>query len=935
MAIRILSDQNVTSNVIAIQAFRLGTDSLWKLRGNAASTELAFEYSTSATLNDNNIKVVFKPSGDVGIGTNSPAKKLDVEGNIRTINTGGTVAAEIDVTSGSTWRLRSNPTSGTNNYGLDIIKGGAGTDVKMSIDSSGNVGIGTIEPDGKVHIFNGSNGATTVGTASDELILENDTDCGLTIRSAADATGVVSFASPTDHNVGQLYYNHDDDSMVIKTNDAIRTIIGSSGIMYIMGATASTNNSLQLQYNSTAGTAEIYSKSTGGNTTFEFYTSNSGTTTQKFNIGSSGDVKITTNGKFLQGVRNTNGNVIDMIGFGAGTDRLQIKGGASGGSESIAFFDTAGQMATFYDSNFGIGTTSPAEKLEVSGSVKVGNMKFQNSSGGRIGFNRNTANGVIYDSNYAAFQINGAYSGADYLEIQNYNSSGVFLGSLVLKDGNVGIGTTLPTNGKFVINQNSSAASFGGNVCQLFENFNTTDGQMMSIGFRNNNSVGTTAYIDAVAYDQSIGATDIRFSTYSGSAWSSNMVTFQHTGRVGIGTTSPQHLLHLKSTISGPTGIIIENTNNAQSLDIDFWNNAGAAQGRIRYNEGAGSFDFFPNVGVTSALTMEYGGNVGIGVNASDYWANANNLVVGGLGAVSGITIATDGNLTGSLIFADGTGGGDNTRGGLQYDHSANDMLFRVNNATRMTINDAGNVFISTPITNAFYGLSLTYNNINTADFTVNQATGQIKIGGVATGYFPTFYAGGTERMRITSGGLLFVGDTTTNYGYSAHHIANDASQGYALIVRNKNTTTTNNSVIQLNQATSGSDGYFMICRQGDPNSGTNRLFIYSNGNVQNVNNSYGAISDERLKENIVDATPKLDDLMKVKIRNYNFIGQEDKQIGVIAQEIENVFPNLVEDTKDPENEETTKSVKYSVLVPILVKSIQELKAEIELLKNK
>ncbi len=320
--------------------------------------------------------------GDVGIGTNSPAKKLDVEGNIRTINTGGTVAAEIDVTSGSTWRLRSNPTSGTNNYGLDIIKGGAGTDVKMSIDSSGNVGIGTIEPDGKVHIFNGSNGATTVGTASDELILENDTDCGLTIRSAADATGVVSFASPTDHNVGQLYYNHDDDSMVIRTNDAIRTIIGSSGIMYIMGATASTNNSLQLQYNSTAGTAEIYSKSTGGNTTFEFYTSNSGTTTQKFNIGSSGDVKITTNGKFLQGVRNTNGNVIDMIGFGAGTDRLQIKGGASGGSESIAFFDTAGQMATFYNSNFGIGTTSPDAKLSLYNATEDVSINVNTGTGG-------------------------------------------------------------------------------------------------------------------------------------------------------------------------------------------------------------------------------------------------------------------------------------------------------------------------------------------------------------------------------------------------------------------------------------------------------------------------------------------------------------------------------------------------------------------------
>ena len=89
MAIRILSDQNVTSNVIAIQAFRLGTDSLWKIRGNSASTELAFEYSTSSALSDANIKVVFNSSGDVGIGDNvTPSQKLHVAGNIYSINSG-------------------------------------------------------------------------------------------------------------------------------------------------------------------------------------------------------------------------------------------------------------------------------------------------------------------------------------------------------------------------------------------------------------------------------------------------------------------------------------------------------------------------------------------------------------------------------------------------------------------------------------------------------------------------------------------------------------------------------------------------------------------------------------------------------------------------------------------------------------------------------
>jgi len=83
----------------------------------------------------------------------------------------------------------------------------------------------------------------------------------------------------------------------------------------------------------------------------------------------------------------------------------------------------------------------------------------------------------------------------------------------------------------------------------------------------------------------------------------------------------------------------------------------------------------------------------------------------------------------------------------------------------RVNINDAGNVFISTPITNAFYGLSLTYNSNNTADFTVNQATGQIKIGGVLAGYYPTFYAGGSERIRIENTGVMKFANTATSTG--------------------------------------------------------------------------------------------------------------------------------------------------------------------------
>ena len=89
------------------------------------------------------------------------------------------------------------------------------------------------------------------------------------------------------------------------------------------------------------------------------------------------------------------------------------------------------------------------------------------------------------------------------------------------------------------------------------------------------------------------------------------------TGNVGIGTDSPASLLHLKSTANsvGPT-LIFENTNNAQSMNIDYYNNAGAVQSRIGYDEGPAAFSFFSNVSSTAAMYIAYDGTVGIGTTS-------------------------------------------------------------------------------------------------------------------------------------------------------------------------------------------------------------------------------------------------------------------------------------------------------------------------------
>jgi hypothetical protein len=121
--------------------------------------------------------------------------------------------------------------------------------------------------------------------------------------------------------------------------------------------------------------------------------------------------------------------------------------------------------------------------------------------------------------------------------------------------------------------------------------------------------------------------------------------------------------------------------------------------------------------------------------------------------------------------------------------------------------------------------------------------------------------------------------------------------------------------------------------------TGTNSFIVYTNGNVVNTNNSYGAISDIKLKENIVDANSQWDDIKALQVRKYNFKeGQTHTQLGVVAQEVELVSPGLVSESPDRDTEgndlgTTTKSVNYSVLYMKAVKALQEAMERIETLE--
>ena len=226
----------------------------------------------------------------------------------------------------------------------------------------------------------------------------------------------------------------------------------------------------------------------------------------------------------------------------------------------------------------------------------------------------------------------------------------------------------------------------------------------------------------------------------------------------------------------------------------------------------------------------------------------------------------------------------------------------------------------------------------NESIFGVDTSTGGLT--GVAnatyiyTGNYPILFSpNGTERGRFTSGGYFKASSEGSYLAAGTHHELRGAgSNSYELIISNTNASPASEYITDIRftaTTPNNSSAKFLACT--DPTN--EKAAILSSGGFLSRNNSYGTYSDIKLKENVVNASPKLDDVMRLQVRNFNFkTNPEAKQIGFIAQEFEQVFPAMVDESQDRAQdgtvlEETTKSIKTSVLIPILVKAIQEQQA--------
>jgi hypothetical protein len=387
-----------------------------------------------------------------------------------------------------------------------------------------------------------------------------------------------------------------------------------------------------------------------------------------------------------------------------------------------------------------------------------------------------------------------------------------------------------------------------------------------------------------------------------------------------------------------PAQLLLSDTSNARQLLIGY--NSGSNYGSIQA--------VHQGVGYRSLVLNSQGGNVGIGTinpgSALDVATSGNVNAIFNSTATQGgyISFQRSGTAFGYIgqSYHIVTGG---SVGDMAMAATAS-MVFSTGGSLteRMKITSTGNVGIGT--TNPLVKFQITQpNGIGLP--TLGTSTGGLFIAGDGNQY--GLYIGNDgntgnswlQAMRNNTatsynillnpvGGDVLIGTTTSAGKLTVTQTTNTC--GLQVYMPNSITT----PVIQLSSVAAGSTSWYaLVAQSGNGSSITaNTCFIYGNGNIVNTNGSYGTLSDISLKENITDTTPKLSKLLQLKVRNFNLKADENKtkQIGFVAQEFEEVFPSMVE----IDGNTNLKSIKTSVLVPMLIKAIQEQQAQIEELKS-
>jgi hypothetical protein len=477
--------------------------------------------------------------------------------------------------------------------------------------------------------------------------------------------------------------------------------------------------------------------------------------------------------------------------------------------------------------------------------------------------------------------------------------------------GNLGVGTASP----------GAKLDIGGtNNTVFFKNSGATTGYALAAvsntggAFQYGISSSTGTFWgsgNAGNYSANIGtttATNLGFGTND-----TLRMLLDSSGNLGVGVT-PSAWNSATKNIQNPAGSLFSiNTTDSgvsQNLFLDStgtWKYVNTAAASY-FAQSSGSF-VWTSVGsgtagatasLTTKMTLDSSGNLGLGVTPSAWNSGGNFQLASGknISAGNGIGLYANGYFDGAWKYI-------NSVGAAGYVQSANEHIWYT-----APSGTAGNTI-------TFYS-ALTLSGSDTSSLLtmgrgfLTQGTGYAGAGSSTADPY-LFYTNNTEKARITSGGDFLVG-TTTLAGAAGISFQTGGTTGLALINNNNAAAT----------------GYvFSSFRRSGVEIGS----ITQNGTTAVL---FNTTSDRRLKENIVSAPSASDVIDAIEIVSHDWKAAPDEHVtyGVIAQDLALVAPQAVLQGDNNDEIEKVWGVDYSKLVPILIKELQSLRARVAILEN-
>ncbi len=476
----------------------------------------------------------------------------------------------------------------------------------------------------------------------------------------------------------------------------------------------------------------------------------------------------------------------------------------------------------------------------------------------------------------------------------------------------LGIGTNAPTTPLDV---------FGSGIIARINGTSTNNG---FLGF---SSAGSNKW--SVGNVQS----DHRFRIFS-EANTAELVSLLQTGEFGIGIANPTTKLHLDGGASALIANLDANVSVAKSISFrsDNSNRINLEVSGTESGSNAGANFFIRRYSDAGALID------------TPFQITRSTGLISLATALAGLSASFSSTATASAFIPSGSSIPTNG----MYLSATNTLDFATNSTNRLSITSGGNVGIgtTTPQLNTNPGTFVTIQGTNASGW-LELATASTSDGNGGLISFNNINIAGSDKrvatiyaLRNGANNSAYLGFATNNAGSIAERMRIGQAGGVqstpAVGSNAFNAIVSGSAIAYLSSLASTSDlsGYWQI---GGSLAGT-----ISHPTTTSTN--YNTTSDYRLKENIKPLTDGLEAILKLKPVTGNYINDETKtnMPMFLAHEVQEVVPIAVTGKKDAikfnkltEKEEIDiQQLDAAKLIPHMVKAIQELKAEIDLLKG-